>query len=140
VAMQTTDEDIISRVAALFGVKYHAYQRRNVKCKTAYIINVRGSSAYHFMQALYPILGQRRRGQITNALADYVYKPDRRGSNNSFSKLQEADVKEIKRRLASGEVQRVIARDYNISPRAVSDIKCGLTWGHVTPDEHARGE
>jgi hypothetical protein len=76
-------------------------------------------------------MSKRRQTQIDKALEDYIYKPNRRGENNSYSKITEVQVLEIKQRLAKGETQKNIAKDYNISKRAVSDINCGRTWSHV---------
>ena len=50
----------------------------------------------------------------------------------SMTKLIENQVKEIKRRLATGlEKQKDIAADYNVSPCTISDIDTGKTWKDV---------
>lgn len=46
-------------------------------------------------------------------------------------KLSPSDVKEIRRRLASGEKQWDVARAYGLRQCSISDIKLGKTWGHV---------
>ncbi len=46
-----------------------------------------------------------------------------------LSKLTEDDAREIKRRLAAGEIARSIAEDYGVSRRLISDIKIGKAWG-----------
>ena len=51
--------------------------------------------------------------------------------NNSNTKLTVADVKLIKQRLRNGELQRVIAADYNIGKGAINDIDCGRNWANV---------
>jgi hypothetical protein len=56
-----------------------------------------------------------------------------KGENNGFSKLTEADVTEIRRRLANSEVQRKIAKDFGITPTAVGYIKNGRNWKHQQP-------
>ncbi len=46
-------------------------------------------------------------------------------------KLTEDDVREIRSRLSSGELQAVIAADYGVSSRSISSILCGDTWRSV---------
>lgn len=53
----------------------------------------------------------------------------RRGELSPAAKLKIADVREIQRRHANGETQRVIAADYGISQGAVSMIVTGRRWG-----------
>lgn len=48
------------------------------------------------------------------------------------SKLTPDDVRKIKARLASGEKQITIARDFDISSQAVSSIACRRRWGTVS--------
>lgn len=57
--------------------------------------------------------------------------PSRRGSKNPHSRLIEADVVEIRRRLARGEPRRAIAMAFSIDRCAVEDILYGRTWKHV---------
>jgi hypothetical protein len=54
-----------------------------------------------------------------------------KGERNGQSKLTEADVIEIHRRLADGETQRVISEAFGISREAISAIKLGKTWSHL---------
>lgn len=54
-----------------------------------------------------------------------------KGSRMGSAKLAEADVAQIKRRLASGEPRCVIARDYGVSAVVVSCIALRKTWRHV---------
>ncbi len=48
-----------------------------------------------------------------------------------YGKLMPAQVKEIRCRLAAGELQCVIANDYGMSQATVSSIKTRTTWSHV---------
>jgi len=127
-----TDEDVIARVAEVFAVKYYSVHPRNEKHKTAYVCHLKGYRAADLMSELYPLMSERRQRQINRALENYIYKPNKQGQNNGQAKLREQQVKEIKRRLALGERQSVIAKAFNVSKRAVSDIKCGKTWAHIT--------
>lgn len=47
------------------------------------------------------------------------------------SKLEPADVREIRRRAGSGERQADLAREFGVSPSSVCDILSGRTWRHV---------
>jgi hypothetical protein len=53
------------------------------------------------------------------------------GSRNPKAKITEADIPEVRRRLAAGETQASIGRDLGITQSAVSDIKLRRRWGHV---------
>lgn len=54
-----------------------------------------------------------------------------RGSRAVRAKLEEADIPVIRQRLANGESQRRIARDYHVSKNAISGIGKRRTWVHV---------
>lgn len=58
-------------------------------------------------------------------------KADFRGSRHPLSKLTEASVVEIKRRLNLGHRDRDIAKDYCVGRRSIGLIKEGRTWKHV---------
>lgn len=62
-----------------------------------------------------------------------VPPPARWRSGLPSSRLQEADIPEIRSRLRRGETQRSIARDYKVSPSAIGAVARGRTWFHV-PD------
>jgi len=51
------------------------------------------------------------------------------GSKNGWSKLNEADVLEIRRALARGERSKAIGARFSISHYTVLDIKSGKRWG-----------
>lgn len=51
-----------------------------------------------------------------------------KGEAHGSAKLTEANVAEIRRRLAAGEFQHKIAAAFGISINAVSNIKTGKTW------------
>jgi len=60
------------------------------------------------------------------------HRSSMKGSDNPFAKLNEADVVRIKRRLAKGDKQSVLSREYNINKTTMSRIARGLSWSHVT--------
>ncbi len=55
-----------------------------------------------------------------------------RGESRPASKITEDDVRTIRRRYNNGELQRIIAKDFGLSQRNVSDIARGIAWKHVT--------
>jgi hypothetical protein len=65
-------------------------------------------------------------------MADMVAKDrQQKGEKHSRAKLTEADVIEIRRRLAAGEVQRALAEAFGIGSSTVGRIKTGKAWTHV---------
>lgn len=54
-----------------------------------------------------------------------------RGERVGSSKLTKDQVAEIRRRLATGEFQRLIAADFGVSQVTISHIALGKKWKHV---------
>jgi hypothetical protein len=54
-----------------------------------------------------------------------------KGSAHGFAKLNELQVRDIKKRLAAGDRVTPLARMYGVSPSLVSRIKLGKNWSHV---------
>jgi hypothetical protein len=52
-----------------------------------------------------------------------------KGSKNARAKLTEAEVLEIKARLAKGESGSALAREFRVSAPTICDIKSERTWG-----------
>jgi hypothetical protein len=55
----------------------------------------------------------------------------RRGDGHPKSKLTEVAVIEIRRRLATGDIQSWIAADFFVSQSAIAKIATGKTWRNV---------
>ena len=53
------------------------------------------------------------------------------GSENGMSKLTESQVIEIKNRLKNGELQSLIAKNYNVVQQTISDINTEKHWRAV---------
>ena len=73
ITLQMTDLDVVQRVAALFEINYiytQKYSRED--WKTSYSTLVKGKRAVHIMNQLYPLMGERRKQQIENAIG---YQP-----------------------------------------------------------------
>ena len=54
-----------------------------------------------------------------------------RGERHYGTKLKDDDVLQIRRRVASGERQRVIAEDFQVAISVVSAIVRRITWRHI---------
>lgn len=54
-----------------------------------------------------------------------------KGSNNLNAKITEADVPIIRQRIAGGETDSAIARDYAVSGALIWQIRKGRSWRHV---------
>lgn len=64
--------------------------------------------------------------------ADMVEKNrSHKGIKNHNAKLAETQVLEILRRLDEGEKGVVLADEFNVSTKNISDIKLGNRWGHL---------
>lgn len=59
----------------------------------------------------------------------------RHGENHYASKLSENDVREIKRMFAAGARTGDIAKHFSVTKAAISDIRSGRNWSHVTLDD-----
>lgn len=73
IELQMTDEDVVSRVAALTGAKLKTPWKPNGKptYKTVYSCGLRGSAAIGWMQTLYVFLGERRQAKIREILEQW---------------------------------------------------------------------
>jgi hypothetical protein len=74
ITIQMTDIDVIQRVAALFEIKYiYAKKYNHDDWKDSYSIVLKGKRAIRIMNELYPLMGERRKQQIENAVG---FKPE----------------------------------------------------------------
>ena len=55
-----------------------------------------------------------------------------RGEFSGTSRLTENQVREIRRRLAGGEMKKVLAAEFNVWQPCISKIRLRQRWGHVT--------
>lgn len=59
----------------------------------------------------------------------------RAAQQNGHRRLTEADIRVIRRRLATGEKGAALAREYGIGAQTLSDIKRRVTWSHVIDED-----
>ena len=71
VALQMTDEDVVTRVATMFGRKVGCWQSGKARERPVFLMRITGSKAVAWMTALQPLMGERRRMQIDRAVASY---------------------------------------------------------------------
>jgi hypothetical protein len=71
-------------------------------------------------------------GTHVENIADSVAAGSQRGERHPRAKFTERDVHEIKRLLAAGVRASVLARQYGASYVAISHIRSGRRWAHVT--------
>ncbi len=74
-----------------------------------------------------------RNGRAVGGLNGRYTHPETtaRGERNGFSKLSEADVREIRARRAAGEKLREIAELFGVAKQTVHSIVHGRLWAHV---------
>lgn len=71
VTLVMTDKDVVVRVADIFGTAVAPLSSTALSHKTAYATRVRGSRAALFLELILPMMGNRRRETISEALALY---------------------------------------------------------------------
>lgn len=120
------DEDIIKKVAKLFGVTYNIIKAsdKNPKWNDLYGTMVRGKNAIKLMVKLKPLMGIRRQQQIQCALDSY-------NPNAYILKLSKEDVYKIKEMLYRGMTHNKIAKTYSVSRATITDINIGKTWKDI---------
>ncbi len=68
ITIEMCDKDVIERVAYVFGVNYIYHRKpRNERRKDGYGVASAAKNAVKIMQAIYPIMGERRKQQIAEA-------------------------------------------------------------------------
>lgn len=119
IKIEMTDKDVIVRVSKIFGIGYYFADRKPYK--RVYRTILRGSSAVVLMRKLYPLMGIRRKDQITKAIHSYRFRLK--------IKLDRRKYAEIKQRLAVGdETHAEIAKRFGIDRSCVSHINRGRKW------------
>lgn len=75
---------------------------------------------------------ESQRGRVFTEEHRSKISDNKRGAGNHNAKLTEDDVRAIKRRLATGEIMRTIAADFDVDISVVGKIKQGRRWTHIT--------
>jgi hypothetical protein len=122
-ALQMTDEDVVARVAAMFGRRASGWQPREARWQRTFMVRVTGAKAVAWMTALHPLMGQRRREQIDRALASYEPR--------TSTLLDDRSAREALARLRSGSSVREVAAHYGVSVWCIYDLRSGRTHKHL---------
>ncbi|AEK07030.1 hypothetical protein SEA_JPICKLES_160 [Mycobacterium phage JPickles] len=112
ISIQMTDLDIIERVAKMVDKKIYRPRKRQEHWKQCYQVVVRGESARYWMTRLRPLMGERRRGQIDEALRSSA-TPSRKRA------LLEHDAQSLLLEFASGVPAPDLAKKYGIARESV---------------------
>jgi hypothetical protein len=121
IALTMTDEDVVARVAALWGVAYHEVRQQRSRVmgwKPNYYVHLRGKPAVELMEQLLPFMGERRQQQIRRALESY--------NPHIRNKLLPEQIAAIKVQLAEGCKHGELAKQYGVDRSTVSHIKAGV--------------
>jgi hypothetical protein len=123
-ALQMTDEDVVARVAAMFGRKVGNWQPRETRWQATYLVRITGAKAVAWMIALRPLMGRRRRMQIDRAVASYDPKP--------VALLDDGRTLQALRMLSAGSSVREVAVEFGTSVWCIYDLRGGRTHKHLS--------
>jgi hypothetical protein len=125
IIVQMTDEDIVKRVADLFGKHYRTSKPREYQKKLVYTTELHSDKALALMDKLYPFMGIRRRAKIDEIRVMCANRPGQAyGERCGSSRLTDAQAIEIARTHIKGErftnrSTSALAKKYNVSMAAI---------------------
>ena len=122
VACSMTDEDVILRLANLWGVTYgRVGEKRSVArgWKTAWAVRLHGQRAVDLMKAIRPLMSRRRQGQIDKAISSHRPKGFVR------RKISDEQAREIVKRFREGDSAQGLAAEFGITRCTVYDLNKG---------------
>ena len=122
-AVQMTDEDVVVRVATMFGRKASCWTPREARWQPTYIARVTGAKAVAWMTALRPLMGSRRQTQIDRAVASYEPRP--------VALLNDARAGDALAMLGCGCSVREVAARFGTSVWCIYDLRLGRTHKHL---------
>jgi hypothetical protein len=117
-----TDEDIILRLANLWGVSYGRVGEKRGAArgwKTAWAVRLHGQRAVDLMRAIRPLMGHRRQEQIDRAISSH------RPKGVFKRKISDKQASEIVKRFRDGESARELAEEFSITRWTVYDLNKG---------------
>lgn len=131
VKLWMTDEDIVARVADIWGKNYCRFDRNDGIRKIAYSTFIQSARAVEWMQKLRPLMGERRQAQIDRAINNYDPDYERKGrikGNITKAKLNPDQVREVRIRIKKREDYQRIADDFGVQWHVINDIARRKTW------------
>lgn len=122
VVVSMTDEDVIQRVATLWGMTVFRHHRGKEKgWKPTCITRLSGGKAVALMKRLRPLMGQRRQAQIDAAIATWC------GPKKVKISLEQGA--EITVRFREGEKAVDLAAEYGVTKWSIYAIHQGRYFG-----------
>jgi hypothetical protein len=122
-ALQMTDEDVVARVAVMFGRKLGRWQSPRAREQPVFLVRITGAKAVAWMMALRPLMGERRRAQIDRAVASHAPTPTAR--------LDDCAALQALRLLEGGSTVRQVAERFGTSIWCIYDLRGGRTHKHL---------
>jgi hypothetical protein len=121
ISLQMTDQDITEKAASLLGVSsVKGCKPKKEHHKQCYAVVVRGAKAVEIMKELFPLMGERRKKQITAAIESH--KPQ----INFFTLEQVISIRE---RAKQGEKHTAIAKEFGVHRSTISHMISGRNYG-----------
>jgi hypothetical protein len=117
------DEDVIYRIAELFGVGVSKLRKRNERWQQSYSVILRGRRAMRLMIQLYPMMSKRRQAQIRRALSSY--DPEHHFRNRALTLAQAA---EIRAALLRGIKVPTLTREYGVTCDILYSVQAGRSY------------
>lgn len=115
IAVMSTDQDVIERIANLFGTSCYKVVRRKDHWKEAFRTSLRGKPAVDLMLKLKPYMSIRRQQQITRAAACYVDRKTRKLTDDQVTEIRRLVNEEKKNKLQ-------VAEQFGVSQRLIYGI------------------
>jgi hypothetical protein len=122
VTCSMTDEDVILRLANLWGVSYcRVGEKRGAArgWKAAWTARLHGQRAVDLMKAIRPLMSRRRQEQIDKAISSHRPKGYMR------RKVSDEQASEIVKRFRDGESAQELAEEFGITRWTVYDLNKG---------------
>lgn len=119
-----TDEDIVQRVAGLFGTRAMRTRKRNERWRDCFVARLKGKRAIELMHRLRPYLGTRRREQVDRALASH--RPDPRRV------MFDEQAREALEMLQNGASVKQVAARFGVTVWSIYDLRSNRTFRHLS--------
>ena len=113
ITVQSTDEDVIQMVAALFGRAYFRPRSSQPHFKQCFATHIKGAAAIDLMILLRPYMGSRRQESIDAAIASGAALR---------TPLTPRQCRDVRDRHAAGESLRSLGRRFDVSHETIRRI------------------
>lgn len=117
IAISMTDKDILDRVEAIFGGTVYPLATREEHWKPAWLWQVGGAASVPLVEAMLPLLGERRKKRATEYLLEILSRQEKRAAV-------------VARRTARDKEAVRLRDEEKLSLREIGS-RMGLDHGHV---------